>query len=190
MKEIVFFLEEPSAEGMLKGLLPRLLPGGFIWRAVIFEGKQDLEKRIVKRLRGYLNPRAIFIVLRDQDAADCRIVKTRLREKCIEAHKPEALVRIACHELESFYLADLAAVEKGLGAPNIAKLQGKEKYRAPDNYPNSSKILSSLVPKYQKISGSRAIGPYLDPDNTRSTSFKNLVIGIRKLFAEDTTDDR
>jgi hypothetical protein len=190
MKEIVFFLEEPSAEAMLEGLLPRLLPGDFIWRAVIFEGKQDLEKRIVKRLRGYLNPGAMFIVLRDQDAADCRIVKKRLREKCIEAHKPEALVRIACHQLESWYLADLTAVEKGLNVTGLKKMQKKEKYRTPDILANPSQILKEIVPSYQKVGGSRAIGPYLDLDNTRSTSFKNLVAVIRKIIAEDTAHDR
>ncbi|MDM8547811.1 hypothetical protein QUF61_15070 [Candidatus Venteria ishoeyi] len=35
--------------------------------------------------------------------------------------------------------------------------------------------------RYQKISGSRAIGKLLTPDNIRSDSFRNLVTGIRKI---------
>jgi hypothetical protein len=34
---------------------------------------------------------------------------------------------------------------------------------------------------YQEIAGSRAIGPYLDPDNTRSKSFTVFVAGVRKM---------
>jgi hypothetical protein len=185
VKEIVFFLEEPSAEAMLEGILPKLLPSGFIWRAIVFEGKQDLEKRIGKRMRSYLNPEARFVVLRDQDAADCYILKNRLLEKCRQASKNDTIVRIACHELESFYLADLAAIEKGFAIKGLTKLQDKEKYRSPDIHPKPSQILSSLVPAYQKISGSRSIGPHLNLDNSRSLSFKNLIAGIKKTISEN-----
>ncbi len=46
MKSLVFFLEEPSARAMLEGLLPRLLPDGWLVRYIVFEGKQDLEKQL------------------------------------------------------------------------------------------------------------------------------------------------
>ena len=190
MKEIVFFLEEPSAEAMLEGILPRLLPEDFTWRSVVFEGKHDLEKRIVKRMRGYLNREARFIVLRDQDMADCRSVKTVLLEKCRQAGRTDAFVRIACHELESFYLADLAAVERGLHVAGLAKRQYKEKYRNPDIHTKPSQILREIVPSYQKVGGSRAIGHYLDLDNTRSSSFKNLVAAIRNIIAEVASHDK
>ena len=36
---------------------------------------------------------------------------------------------------------------------------------------------------YQKISGSRAIGPLLDPDNTRSPSFAAFIQGLRRLLS-------
>lgn len=181
MKELVFFLEEPSAEATLQGLLPRILPEGVIWRAIVFEGKQDLEKRLVKKLRGYLNPDARFVILRDKDAADCKAIKKQLTEKCIEAGKPEVLIRIACHELESWYLADLAAVERGLKISGLASRQGKSLFRTPDATVNPSYELERIVPFYQKLGGSRAIGPYLDPDNTRSNSFRVFVSGIRLL---------
>jgi hypothetical protein len=181
MKELVFFLEEPSAEAMLQGLLPRILPEGIVWRAIVFEGKQDLEKRMLKRLRGYLNPEARFVILRDKDAADCKVIKKQLKEKCIEAGKQEALVRIACHELESWYLADLVAVERGLKIPGLSSRQGKGLFRAPDTTVNPSHELKRIVPCYQKLGGSRAIGLYLDPDNTRSDSFRVFIAGIRRL---------
>ena len=71
---LVFFLEEPSAREMLKGLLPRVLPDVISFRYLVFEGKQDLEKNIVRRLRGWRAPNSVFIVLRDQDAGDCSAI--------------------------------------------------------------------------------------------------------------------
>ena len=85
MSEIVFFLEEPSAKAMLKGLLPKLLPGGIETRYIVFEGKQNLEAEIVRKLRGYRVPKARFVILRDQDAGDCRTIKHSLVSRCVDA---------------------------------------------------------------------------------------------------------
>ena len=123
MKELVFLLEEESAKAMLLGLLPRVLDPQVQTRLMVFEGKQDLEKQMVKRLRGYVNPHARFIVLRDQDSTpDCKVVKARLLGLCARAGRQAvSLVRIACHELESFYLADLRAVEAALGLTGLVR---------------------------------------------------------------------
>ncbi len=187
MMELVFLLEEESAKAMLENLLPRILNPKIKARLIPFEGKQDLEKQMAKRMRAYVNPDARFIVLRDQDSApDCKQVKEGLVERCQHAGQAvNSLVRIACKELETFYLADLNAVEQGLALKNLAKQQGSAKFRDPDRLGSPSKELATLTRgAYQKISGSRAIGAHLDPDNTRSPSFKNLIRGIRRMEAE------
>lgn len=187
MKELVFLLEEESAKAMLESLLPRILNPEIKARLIPFEGKQDLEKHMPKRLRGYLNPDARFIVLRDQDSApDCKVVKARLVEHCRDAGQAaKSLVRIACKELETFYLADLNAVEKGLALKKLASYQASAKFRDPDRLGSPSKELADLTKGlYQKVSGSRAIGRHLDPDNTRSPSFKNFVRSIRRMESE------
>lgn len=51
MTTYAFFLEELSAAEMLKGLLPRLLPADADTRYIVFEGKQDLEKNLEKKLK-------------------------------------------------------------------------------------------------------------------------------------------
>ena len=183
MMELVFLLEEASAQAMLEGLLPKLLPEETTVRYITFEGKSDLEKQLVRKVKGYRNPEARFVVLRDQDSApDCIAIKAKIASLCASAGRPEALVRIACRELESFYLADLAAVEKGLELHGLAKRQAHRKFRSPDYLGSPSKELATLTKdRYQKISGSRAIGPWLDPDNVRSDSFRNLIAGIRRL---------
>lgn len=184
MTELVFLLEEASAQAMLEGLLPKLLSDRqTAIRYLVFEGKHDLEKQLVRKVKSYRNPEAQFIVLRDQDSApDCLVVKAKLVSLFTNVGKPGALVRIACHELESFYLADLAAVENGLQLSGIAKHQNKRKFRSPDYLSAPSKELTTLTKgRYQKVGGSRAIGPWLDPDNIRSDSFRNFVTGIRRI---------
>lgn len=186
MKELVFLLEEESAAEMLKGLLPRILPTGIIPRFITFEGKQDMEKQLTKRIRGYHNPLARFVVLRDQDSnPDCKAVKARLVGLCLASGRSDALVRIACRELESFYLADLAAVERGLSLGGLAHQQEVKKFRSPDFLGSPAHELKKLTKGcYQKVGGSRDIAPYLDLDNSRSPSFRNLITGIHRIASE------
>jgi hypothetical protein len=66
MNEVVFLLEEESARVLLEKLFPILAPpdGRTTARFMVFEGKQDLEKQLPKKIHGYLNPNARFILSR------------------------------------------------------------------------------------------------------------------------------
>ncbi len=187
MRELVFLLEERSAKAMLESLLPRLLQSGTGYRLVHFEGKQDLEKQLVTKIRAYQNQQARFIVLRDQDShPDCIQLKRRLLDLCAQTTKAErCLVRLACTELETFYLADLQAVETALSVTGLARQQQSKKFRKPDDLGNPSHELRALTRgRYEKVAGSRAIGMHLDLDNSRSPSFRNLIAAIRRLETE------
>ena len=184
MNQLVFFLEEPSAREMLKNFLPRILPelDNIAVRYVVFEGKQDLENQLAKKLRGWRVPNSRFVVMRDKDQADCTEVKRCLVSICRDAGKPDVLVRIPCHELESWYLGDLNAVEQGLQIPGLARQQERAKYRRPDRIANPVQELRRLTnERYQKIAGSRDIGLHLSPDANRSHSFTVFVSGLRRL---------
>jgi hypothetical protein len=184
MIHLVFFLEEPSAKEMLKGVLPKILPDDIHTQFVVFEGTQDLEKRLPLRLRAWQQSGTLFVVLRDQDSGDCIEIKKGLTEKCAAAGHPNTLVRIACRELETFYLGDLVAVADTIGPSNLYKMQGKAKYREPDRLANPSQELKRLAPTYQKVSGSRAIGQYMNINNNQSHSFNILINGVRDLLTE------
>ena len=71
MSRIVFLLEEYSMKVLLDGLLPRLFPG-LAFLCVPHEGKQDLEKSIPKKLRGWREPGVCFVIIRDQGHGLCR----------------------------------------------------------------------------------------------------------------------
>jgi Domain of unknown function (DUF4276) len=184
MTHLVFFLEERSAEEMLKGFLPTILPDTLTFRFVVFEGKQDLEKQLSRKLRKWRAPLPRFIVLRDQDGGVCTSIKQKLADLCVQAGHETTLIRIACHELESWYMGDLQAVEQGLRINGLASKQRKEKFRNPDHLSNASEELKELTSrKYQKISGSRAIGPYLSAERNQSPSFRVFVEGVRRLVS-------
>ncbi len=93
-----------------------------------------------------------------------------------------SIVRIACHELESFYLGDLTAVEKGLSINNLSKKQNRTKFKNPDNLNNAKEELQKIAANYQQISGAKSIAPHLKLDNSnKSISFNFLVSGVQKL---------
>lgn len=187
MRELVFLLEERSAKALLESLLPRCLSPDIRTRFVPFEGKQDLERQLARRIRAYQNPRARFVVLRDQDShPDCKGLKQSLFEHCEASGRAQhCLVRIACQELETFYLADLNAVEKALALNKLAAQQGARKFRDPDRLGSPSRELRSLTKNcYEKVAGSREIGKYLDIENCRSASFRNLIAAVRRFEGE------
>lgn len=185
MTTLLCLLEERSARSFLEELLPRLpfLPNTLTCRYSVFDGKQDLEKRLTAIIKGWQEPDTVFLVMRDQDSADCKEVKKKLMELCKTAGKADVIIRVACHELESFYFGDLSAVEKALKLEGISSQAKKAQYRLPDTIVNPSKELYKITHgEYKKLSGSRAIGKEISLENNKSISFNALLDGLRKRF--------
>ena len=182
---LVCFVEERSAEELLRCILPKLLPPSVVPFIIPFEGKQDLEKQLVGKIQNWKTPNSHFLVMRDQDSGDCAVIKQHIHDLCTKAGQPDAMIRIACHELESFYFGDLAAVEAGLGI-RCVPYKKKAKYRNPDAIVNPSRELAKLTRGcYQKVSGSRVIAQYLDLNNNSSHSFTVLVNRIKQFAKLD-----
>lgn len=183
MKHLVFLLEEPSARDLLEGLLPRILPEGTVVYYLVFEGKQDLEGQLVRKLRGWRRPDPAFIVLRDQDAAECRDVKDRLTELVARSARQPSLVRVACRELESWVVGDWQAVGEAFERPHLSAQSSKEPYRNPDQLVRPVESLRKFIPEYQKRDGARRMGVLLDPNRNQSRSFRTFCSGVQKLIA-------
>jgi hypothetical protein len=183
-RQVVFLLEEPSMREFLNGLLPRLAPKmDFI--LVAHEGKSDLESSLPRKLRAWRTPGARFVVVRDQDSADCHEVKRRLSKIAADAGKPDAIVRIACRELEAWLLGDPSGLARALQRKELLGLETKEKYRDPDRLGSPSKELEEILGSYSKTAGARAAGLEVAWERNSSRSFGHFVKTIRRL-AEPT----
>lgn len=184
MSHFYFLLEEPSMEEALHGILPRLLPEDVTYQCIPHEGKQDLVKSIPRKIRGLTQKPGdyYFVILHDQDSSDCIELKQKLLEKASAADPDKLLVRIVCRELESWYLGDLQAVDSAYPGANLAKLQEKRKFRAPDGLVKPSNEIKKLVPDFQKIDGARRIGRLLNLESNKSKSFLVFVSGLNRLL--------
>jgi hypothetical protein len=152
---LVCFTEEQSAKEMLQIVLPKILPDNYrLSQIITFEGKSDLDRQIEKKLKNYNTPNTVFLILRDQDSADCIEIKERLLSKVENSGKKNvSIIRIACHELENFYLGDLLAVERAFNK-KLPQRQTSTKFRNADNLANAKQELNKITDKkYQPISG-------------------------------------
>lgn len=184
MKEIVFLLEEPSMREVLNAILPQVIPSHIVFSVHPHEGKQDLERSIPRKLRAWQNPQARFVILRDQDSANCLDIKQRLQKLCEQTGRDNCLIRIVCHELEAWFLGDLAAVSVAYDLPHLTRLSEKAKFRNPDRLSNAADELQKLVEGYQKVGGARAIAPHLNLADNRSRSFNVFLEGVQRLVSE------
>jgi hypothetical protein len=184
VRHLVFLLEEPSARDLLEGLLPKLLPKDTATYYLVFEGKQDLEGQLVRKLRGWQLPNSAFVVLRDQDAAECSVVKARLTKLVAESARRPTLVRVACRELESWIVGDWQAVAQAFERPQLIAQSSKEAYRNPDQLVRPVESIRKFIPEYQKRDGARRIGALLDPHRNQSESFRIFCSGVQKLVGE------
>jgi len=181
MAKLVFLLEEPSMEEVLTVVLPKILPPTTAFQLIPHTGKSDLEKSIPRKLAAWNEPDVRFVVIRDKDSGDCVIIKKNLAQICATAGRGDTLVRIVCHELESWLLGDLAAVEAAYNVKGLSAKQGKRKFRQPDLLANASDEIKNLIPNYQKIAGARTISPHLNIDKNHSHSFNVFINGVRGL---------
>jgi hypothetical protein len=180
MGRVVFLVEERSMKVLLDGLLPRVFPAlGFL--CVPHEGKQDLEKSIPRKLKAWREPGVCFVVVRDNDRGDCTQTKARLVELCRAAGRPDVMVRIACQELEAWYLGDGEALARAFGDERLRDLPRRERFRNPDTVVAPSEAVSELVPGFQKVSGARLMAEHLSEGTNHSRSFQVFIEGLRRL---------
>lgn len=178
---IVFFVEEPSMKICLDAIMKKVFPDrpDVVCQYIAFQGKDDLEKRLPIKLKGWSMPDTKFVVVRDQDEEDCVKLKERLVELS-SGYGRDVLVRIVCHELEAWYFGDLRAVDEAYGT-KLEKLAGKKRFRDPDAIHHPKRELKKHLPELQQILGARKIAPKLDPGRNTSRSFRALVDGVRRL---------
>lgn len=159
---------------LLEGLLPRLFPN-LMFLCIPHEGKPDLKKSIPRKLRAWCEPGVRFVVLMDNDGEDCRETKENLAALCQRGGKTDVLVRIACQELEAWYLGDPVALAEAFGNAKLSLIGKKARYRNPDSIQGPSEEVRKLVPMFQKVSGARRMASHLSRGTNNSRSFQVLI---------------
>ena len=180
--KLVFLLEERSMKELLDGLLPKILPESVSFQTIPHEGKSDLKKSLPIKLKAWNEPDVAFIVVHDQDSNDCMRLKQELKELCTGYGK-RVLIRIPCHELESWYWGDLAAVSAAYGK-DLTALQKRKAYREPDKIVNPKQELKRFLPKMGQIDGARKIAPHMTIESNTSYSFGVFIRGVQALCQE------
>ena len=184
--DLIFLLEEPSIKNVLEIILVKIIPDNLKYICIAHQGKQDLANSIPKKLKAFQNscPKTIFVIVHDQDSHDCKTLKAELLKICQKAGKSDVLIRIVCHELESWFLGDLAAVETAykLKPQSLSKKQSQKKFRDPDQLNSAKEELKKIVNEYYAGTHSKAIAPYLSLTQNKSRSFQIFLDGIQKLI--------
>ncbi|MES2877826.1 MAG: DUF4276 family protein [Pseudomonadota bacterium] len=184
---IIFLLEEPSMKILLDGLLPRLFPGWVVnqhFQCVKHDGKSDLDRSIPRKLSAWRIPGDRFVIVRDNDNTDCLQLKARLQALCLVSGHPETLIRLACQELESWYVGDLQSLAQAFDDPKLDTPALRKRFAVPDDWQKPSVELERLIPAFQKGSGARTMAVYLRETSNRSVSFQMFVRGVRRVAVE------
>ncbi len=190
MKEewIEILTEEASMEIFLRKILPEILPKGYALDINCFirphEGKSHLQKSIPKKVKSYPDfPLPVrLIIIHDQDSNDCKLLKKQLVNLAKGNKKTPFLIRIACRELENWYLGDLEAVEKVYPRIKASSLMEKKKYLNPDILFGSAEM-NLLAKDFSKSYASREIPTFMNIQHNKSPSFNHFVSGIQKFLS-------
>jgi hypothetical protein len=185
---LIFLVEEPSMKVLLDGMLPRFFPGwqkGTHFMCVPHEGKSDLDKSVPRKLKEWKVPGDRFVIVRDNDNADCEALKARYVSVCRNVGRPDSLVRLVCQELESWYLGDLWAMARAFVQPNLDSPGLRKRFAVPDSWQKPSVEVERLVVDFGKVAGARAMAENLRArEHNRSASYRVFVDGVNRVALE------
>ncbi len=125
-----------------------------------------------------------FIVVQDNDGADCRPIKARLAAPC-EASGRAYRVRMVMQEREAWMVGDLAAVATAYPERKVECEAGRARLRDPDLIPKPSDALSELTGDRRKVGRAADIAPHMRLDTNVSRSFRVFCDGVRALTGMD-----
>lgn len=165
---------------LLDGLLPRLFPD-LPFQCVPHKGKRDLELSIPRKLRAWREPGVRFAVILDNDGGDCVRLKAKLKQLCNQSGRGDTLIRIACQELEAWYLGEPAALADAFDKPALQNLGRQVRFRDPDALKRPAVEIERLIPEFKKRSAARDMARHLTRERNRSGSFRALMEGIEAM---------
>jgi hypothetical protein len=181
MTDIVVLAEEPSGRIVAECLAQKLGLGD---RAIVLEhqGKSDLEQSFPRKIGHWRSPNPPrFVIMRDNDGADCLAKKDQLRRLVPPNAADRVKIRLVVQELESWYLGDLDAVANAglVSAAAVAQQKRRPRFRDPDGIRHAKEEFKTKITPGGQIELARRIGPHLSLTLNRSRSFHAFVDALR-----------
>jgi len=185
-------------------LVPRICGPNHSFRIHVFQGKNNLLRKLPARLKGYkrwLPAEWRIVVLIDQDQYDCKELKALLEEAARDAQfttpaaaragQPYQVAnRLAIEELEAWFFGDIPALAKAF--PGVSPMLGRQaKYRNPDAIRGGTwEALQRVLQRagyypsgLSKINAAQKISQHMDPNQNTSSSFQLFRDTLRNLTA-------
>jgi hypothetical protein len=181
MTNIVVLAEEPSGQVIAECLAQKLSIADHIL-CLQHQGKSDLERSFPRKIGHWRSSRPPrFIVMRDNDGANCLQLKARLLALVPRDAVNRVKIRLVVQELESWYLGDLDAVRRAglLSQAQLVAQKRKAILRTPDRIGNAKQIFKNRVAEGGQIELARRIGPHLSLTDNKSPSFHAFVGALR-----------
>jgi hypothetical protein len=179
MNSIVVFAEEPSGAIVARALAQKLDLGE---RTLVVEhqGWGDLQASFPRKMKAWSGkPR--FIVMRDNDGADCIEQKRGLASLIPSKVAGRVKIRLVVQELESWYIGDPQAMrEAGLISDKEATSWSKRRqFRRPDEIRHAKRALLTKTGLRGQLELAHLMGPRLELARNLSPSF-NAFVGAMK----------
>jgi hypothetical protein len=186
--KIHIFTEEVSIKNVFDIILPKILPDDVFFSIYKHQGKKDLEQAIKKIIPSISRiPDSRILIIRDQDNENCEALKKHIVDLLNGHCHCKYFVRIVCRELESWFLGDLAAIEKAYNRFKAKEYLHKAKLRNVDEIVAPHRCLLEIIPEYSgrstlpKIETAIKIAPFMSLENNSSKSFNHTIGAIKKL---------
>lgn len=184
MNTLVFVVEEASKEEFLSGVLSRLdVPEHVQVHFRVAEGHLDVLREIQETTREWRIPNMRFIVLCDQDSADCVQRKQELRTPVPASRMADVTIRIVCTELEGWYLTDRDALAAALLSGSRLGRWPRDLVGPPDDIRMPAQRLSRLA-TFRKRDLAREMGRRISLEPGTSHSFNLFVRTLRGILAD------
>lgn len=205
-------LEEPSAELALRIILPRMIPHAeehVNYELRVFSGKDDLLRKLPSRLRGYStwarNGDVRILTLVDRDDDNCVALKEKINRIAVDAgltlHQSGSpasggsfKARIACEEIEAWFLGDPVAIRSAY--PKVAKtFEHRASFRDVDSirggtWERMERLLQDagyFSNGLRKLELARTLAPLLNLEANSSASFNHFRRAVKELFPKNNS---
>lgn len=176
MKELIVLTEEPTGRDLFCSMAKKL---GFDGKITVLthSGIGELRKSVERKINAHPNKNAKFLVIFDQDNSVCEDRKKEFVDLVPEVLKSRVRFRVACREIESWLIAQPAALKSaGLLKRDFSNSLLS---RNPDHIHDPKRELLRHTHTIGQQALMRKFAPKMDIDEIKSPSFVHTVLALR-----------